>query len=184
MRTQKLIGMDTHADFIIPIVGLKLGDHSYQFEVDGKFFKEFDNTELQEGDLQIDLTLTKRSNLMELMFHVKGSIQSLCDRCGGGLELPLQHQEMRIVKFSQEDFNNTDDVLILGNDEHEINVSHMVYETIALAIPFRRFHDKEINGQLCDKEVLEKLEQYQEQEETKDVDDRWSALKDLLTDKE
>ena len=176
--------MDMHADFIIPIVGLKLGDHLYQFEVDGEFFKEFDNTELQEGCLQVDLILTKRSNLMELMFRVKGSMQSLCDRCGGVLKLPLQHQELRIVKFSQEDFNNTDDVLVIGNDECEINVSHMVYETIALALPIRRFHDNEINGQLCDEEVLEKLEEYQGQEETKEVDDRWSALKDLLTDKE
>ena len=71
MQTEKLIGMDTLADFIIPIVGLKLGDHSYQFEVDGKFFKEFDNTDLQEGCLQIDLVLTKRSNLMELVFSCK-----------------------------------------------------------------------------------------------------------------
>ena len=184
MQTEKLIGMDTLADFIIPIVGLKLGDHSYQFEVDGKFFKEFDNTDLQEGCLQIDLVLTKRSNLMELVFHVNGSIGSLCDRCGGELKLPLQHQEMRIIKFSQEDFNNTDDVLILGNDEHEINVSHMVYETIVLGLPSRRFHDEEMNGQLCDKEVLKKVEEYLEKEEKDDVDDRWSALKKLLTDKE
>ena len=184
MRTQKLIGMDTHADFIIPIVGLKLGDHSYQFEVDGKFFKEFDNTELQEGDLQIDLTLTKRSNLMELTFKVEGTVESLCDRCGGDLKLPLQHQEMRIVKFSQEDFNNTDDVMILGNDDHEINVAHMVYETIALGLPSRRAHHEDLNGQVCDEEVLQRLEEYQEKDEEDDVDTRWSALKDLLTDKE
>lgn len=184
MQTQKRIGMDTLTDFIIPIVGLKLGDHSYQFKVDGTFFKEFENTELDEGKLQIDLTLTKRSNLMELTFKVEGIVESLCDRCGGDLKLPLEHQEMRIVKFSQEDFNNTDDVMILGNDDHEINVAHMVYETIALGLPSRRAHDEELNGQVCDEEVLQRLEEYQEKDEEDDVDTRWSALKDLLTDKE
>ena len=184
MQTQKRIEMDALTDFIIPIVGLKHGDHSYQFEVDGTFFKEFENTELEEGKLQINLTLTKRSNLMELTFKVKGIVESLCDRCGGDLSLPLEHQEMRIIKFSQEDFDNTDDVVILGKDDHEIDVSHMVYETIALGMPSRRYHYEELNGQVCDEDVLQKLEEYQEKDKKDDVDSRWSALKDLLTDKE
>lgn len=184
MQTEKLKGMNVLSDFIIPLIGLKLGDHSYDFKVDGTFFKEFDNTELEDGKLQLDLTLTKRSNLMELKFQVNGIVNSLCDKCGGDLDLPLDYQDMRIIKFSHEDFNNTDDVLILGNDEHEIDISHMVYETIALALPTRRVHDKEINGQVCDEDALLRVEEYLEQNEEEDVDTRWSALKDLLTDKE
>ena len=149
--------MDALTDFIIPIIGLKLGEHSYRFKVDRQFFKEFDNTDLQEGSLQVDLVLKKRSNLMELMFRVKGNVNCLCDRCGGDLELPLDHQEMRIVKFSQEDFDNTADVLIIGSEEHEINVSHIVYETIFLGLPIRKFHDQETNGQICDEGVIKKL---------------------------
>ena len=176
--------MDALTDFIIPIIGLKLGEHSYQFNVDRQFFKEFDNTDLQEGCLQVDLILKKRSNHMELMFRAKGSVNCLCDKCGGDLKLPLDHQEMRIVKFSQEDFDNTDDVLIIGREDHEINVSHIVYETIFLGLPIRKFHNQETNGQICDEEVIERLKEYQEKEETNSVDDRWSALKKLLTDKE
>ena len=112
--------MDALTDFIIPIIGLKLGEHSYQFNVDRQFFKEFDNTDLQDGCLQVHLILKKRSNHMELMFRAKGSVNCLCDRCGGDLKLPLDHQEMRIVKFSQEDFDNTDDVLVIGSEDHEI----------------------------------------------------------------
>ncbi len=184
MQTEKLKGMNVLSDFIIPLMGLKLGDHSYDFKVNGEFFKEFDNTELEDGTLQIDLILTKRSNLMELNFQVNGLINSLCDKCGGDLNLPLDYKDMRIVKFSHEDFSNTDDVLILGNDEHELDVSHMVYETIALALPTRRVHDEVENGQVCDKEALLKIEEYLEQDEEEDVDSRWSALKNLLTDKE
>jgi uncharacterized metal-binding protein YceD (DUF177 family) len=174
--------MDTPTDFIIPIIGLKLGEHKYQFKVDGTFFKEFDHPELQEGALQVGLILTKRSNLMELQFQVNGAIESLCDRCGGDLNLPLSHQETVIVKFTQEEFENTDDVIIIGHEDHEIDVSHMIYELIALALPFKKSHE-DYEGQACDEEVLEKFEQY-ENENKKDVDDRWSALKDLLTDKE
>mgnify|MGYP001484590469 FL=1 len=176
--------MDALTDFIIPIIGLKLGEHSYQFNVDRQFFKEFDNTDIQEGSLQVDLILKKRSNHMELMFRAKGSVNCLCDRCGGDLKLPLDHQEMRIVKFSQEDFDNTDDVLVIGHDDHEINVSHIVYETIFLGLPIRKFHNQETNGQICDEEVIIRLKEYGKQQAKKGVDDRWSALKNLLTDKE
>lgn len=175
--------MDVLAEFIIPIIGLKLGEHKYQFDVDGKFFKEFENTELEEGTLNIDLTLTKRSNLMELVFQVKGTVESLCDRCGDDLNLNLEHSEMRIIKFSHESFDESDDVMVLGSDDHEIDVSHMVYETIALSMPTRRLHD-DVSEDSCNLEVLEKLEEYQEKEKENDVDERWSALKDLLTDKE
>ena len=121
---------------------------------------------------------------MELMFRAKGSVNSLCDRCGDYLKLPLDHQEMRIVKFSQEDFDNTDDVLVIGSQDHEINVSHIVYETIFLGLPIRKFHNQETNGQICDEEVIKKLEEYQKKESNKRVDDRWSALKKILTDKD
>ena len=176
--------MDALRDFIIPIIGLKLGEHSYQFNVDRQFFKEFDKTDIQDGCLQVDLILKKRSNHMELMFRVKGSVNCLCDRCGGDLKLPLSHQEMRIVKFSQEDFDNTDDVLVIGREDHEINVSHIVYETIFLGLPIRKFHDQESNGQICDQEVLKRLKEYQKKEVNKGFDDRWSALKKIITDKD
>ena len=176
--------MDALIDFIIPIIGLKLGEHSYQFNVNRQFFKEFDNTDLQDGCLQVDLILTKRSNHMELIFQAKGTVNCLCDRCGSDLKLPLEHQEMRIVKFSQADFDNTDDVLVIGRDDHEINVSHIVYETIFLGLPIRKFHDQEINGQICDQEVLIRLKEYQKKEVNNGVDDRWSALKKLITDKD
>ena len=176
--------MDTFTDFVIPIIGLKLGEHFYQFNVDRQFFKEFGNTDLQEGSLQVDLILKKRSNHIELMFRAKGCVNCLCDRCGDDLELPLDHKEMRIVKFSQEDFDNTYDVIVIGREEHEINVSHIVYETIFLGLPIRKFHDQEINGQICNEEVLKRLKEYQKKEANKGVDDRWSALKKLLTEKD
>ena len=113
----------------------------------------------------------------------KGTVNCLCDRCGSDLKLPLEHQEMRIVKFSQADFDNTDDVLVIGRDDHEINVSHIVYETIFLGLPIRKFHDQETNGQICDQEVLIRLKEYQK-EVNNGVDDRWSALKKLITDKD
>lgn len=176
--------MDVLTDFVIPIVGLKLGEHNYQFKVDREFFKEFDYTDIQEGCLLVDLILKKRSNHMELIFHANGSVNCLCDRCGSDLKLPIDHQEIRIVKFSHEDYDNMDDILVIGREEHEINVSHIVYETVFLGLPIRKFHDHETNGQMCDKDVIERLNEYKKNRANTGVDDRWSVLKKLLTDKD
>ena len=62
--------MNVLSNFIIPIIGLKLGNHTYEFEVDGTFFKEFEHSELKQGFLNINLLLIKRSNLFELIFEV------------------------------------------------------------------------------------------------------------------
>lgn len=175
--------MSAFSDFIIPVVGLKLGEHSYQFEVDRQFFKEFNNAELEQGRVHVDLTLIKRSNLIELVFLLKGKLKSFCDRCGGELYLPIDCKEMRIVKFSEQDYDIADDVLILRPNEHQLNVSHIVYEALVLGMPISKSHNKELNGQICDSEVLDKLKEYQEKDVTNDIDDRWLALKKLLTDK-
>ena len=60
--------MDELTDFVIPIVGLKFGEHSYKFKVNRQFFKKFDNTDIQEGSLQVDLILKKRSNHILIIF--------------------------------------------------------------------------------------------------------------------
>ena len=59
----------------------------------------------------------------------------------------------------------------------------MIYEIIVLALPYRRLHTQE-DGQSCNQDVINKLEEYKEREDKNVVDDRWSALKDLLTEKE
>ena len=167
--------------FVLPINGLKVGEHNYQWKVGADFFKEFDNYELQKGDVDISLVLLKKINSIELSFIAKGVILGLCDRCAGDLNLVIDHKELRVVKFSKSSQIN-DDFLVLDNGEHEIDVSHMIYETIILGFPTRRVHGENLNNQKCDTDVLEILRLFDEKKNIKN-DSRWSPLKQLLTDK-
>ena len=74
--------------------------------------------------------------------------------------------------------------IVPGCEDHQINVSHIVYETIYLGLPIRKFHNQETKVQICYEEVIKKLEEYQKKESNKRVDDRWLALKKILTDKD
>jgi uncharacterized metal-binding protein YceD (DUF177 family) len=170
--------------FVIPIAGLKIGEHEFKWKVGGEFFKEFDYYEVNNGDINVILTLVKKLNLMELYFHAKGYISCPCDRCAGDLSLLFNHNDMRVVKFSSRNQIDTEDFMVLGNDEHEIDVSHMVYETIVLGLPSRRAHGENLNSQKCDSDILSRLESFDERKQNTIVDSRWSALNKLLTDKD
>ena len=170
--------------FIIPIIGLKIGEHEFKWKVDGEFFKEFDCSELNNGDIDVILTLVKKLNLIELYFQTNGHVSCPCDRCAGDLILSFNHNEMRVVKFSLRNQTDTEDFIVLGNDEQEIDVSHMVYETIVLGLPARRAHGENLNTQKCDSDILSRLELFEERKKNTIVDSRWSALNKLLTDKD
>lgn len=170
--------------FVIPITGLKIGEHEFKWKVGGEFFKEFDYNELNSGDINVNLTLVKKLNLMELYFHAKGHVSCPCDRCAGDVSLLFNHNEMRVVKFSSRNQIDTEDFMVLGNDEQEIDVSHMVYEIIVLGLPSRRAHGENLNNQKCDSDILSRLELFDEPKKNTIVDSRWSALKELLTDKD
>jgi uncharacterized metal-binding protein YceD (DUF177 family) len=183
LLSQKLTVVEMLKKFVLPINGLKIGEHKFQWKVGGEFFKEFDNDELQNGDVHVSLVLRKKSNLMELSFIANGFVISLCDRCAGDLNLYLDHKELRVVKFSATEQIDTDDFIVLGKDDYEIDVSHMVYETIVLGFPTRRVHSKNSNNQKCDADVLNRLELFDVKHNNNNDDSRWSALNQLLTDK-
>ncbi|HKJ79252.1 MAG TPA: DUF177 domain-containing protein, partial [Prolixibacteraceae bacterium] len=69
-------------------------------------------------------------------------------------------------------------------EEHQLNLAQLIYEYISLAIPLKRVHPEDKNGDSqCDTEMLDKINNYVQPEVDKDeeenVDPRWAALKKL-----
>lgn len=158
----------------IQYASLKLGTHLYEFEVDKKFFEEFDCFEYLTATFSVKVELVKQSMMMLLNFEFNGSISVPCDRCLDEVEMPVEGEEKLIVKFGNEIYNETDDILILPEHEHEINVANNIYEFIQLNIPQKRVHQE---GE-CNPEVISKLEIVIDDNE-KEIDPRWSGLNKL-----
>lgn len=166
------------SDYKIQFEGLKQGTHLFEFEVDNKFFEAFDCFEFDESFFKIALNIEKRSTMMILNFNIEGKIIVPCDRCLDDVELPIKAKEQLIVKFGNESYSDTDDILILSESEHEINVASSIYEFIMLNTPQKRIHGK---GK-CNKAVIEELEKIEYKEE-QDVDPRWETLKNIKIEK-
>tara|TARA_R110001592_G_scaffold194698_2_gene442289 strand:- start:4513 stop:5019 length:507 start_codon:yes stop_codon:yes gene_type:complete len=158
-------------DYTIQFVSLKLGTHYFEFNVDNKFFEEFDYFEFVAAKFKVELAFEKKSTMMLLNFNFSGEITVPCDRCLEDLNIDIEGEEKLIVKFGNEPYNGTDDILILPEHEHEINVAQYIYEFIEINIPQKRAHDEDD----CNVEALNKLNEYKTKNND-NIDPRWSGL--------
>lgn len=174
-------------EYTIPFVGLKEGEHRFDFKIDNKFFQYFEYDEFNAADVLIDLKLIKKTTLLELFFSAKGFVNVNCDITNEPYNEPINDEFKLVVKFGHEYNDDNEDILILPHAEYEINVAQYIYELIALAIPAKRIHPGVEDGTLKS-DILSKLEELSPKEEKKtkstgEIDPRWDNLKKLLTDK-
>ena len=174
--------MEKKNEFLIPVSGLALGNHAYQFEINDDFFAEREYSEIQQGKVSVSLDVDRQETMLTLNFGIKGKVRVVCDRCADEFDQPIEDERVFFVKLGTENAEESDDVAVVPADLGEFDVSDLVYEYIILAVPMHRVHPE---GQ-CNPEVIAMLTQQNEVEETDDenIDPRWAALKDIdLNDK-
>jgi len=183
--------MSKTKEFLIPFIGLKLGKHHFEYQINNKFFENFDYDEFQNSDIKVSLVFDKKSNMLELEFKHKGTVNVPCDLTGEDFDLPIKGKMKLIVRFGDEFNNDNEELLILPHGEHEIDVAQYIYEMIALSVPLKRVHPGVKDGSL-QTDALKKLneltvksvkEKKEENKQEEDIDPRWEKLKKLLTDK-
>jgi uncharacterized metal-binding protein YceD (DUF177 family) len=177
--------MMMHKEFDIPFLGLKLGQHSFEYQINNKFFESFDYHEFNEASITVAVVLNKMSTVMELEMNAHGTVNLACDLTNEPFDQDITAALALVVKFGDEFNDEDDEILVIPHGEHQINIAQYLYEMLVLAVPPKRIHPGVINGTL-ESEALKKLEELQPKETKKDkdtTDPRWDALKDLLTDK-
>ena len=175
-------------EYLIPFVGLKLGKHQFEYQINKTFFDHFEYDDFETATIQVDVVLEKKSLMLELHFKHKGTVYVPCDVTGEMFDLPIEGAVKLIVQFGEEYNDENEEILILPHGEHQLDVSQYIYEMIALSVPLKRVHPGIEEGTLKS-ETLDKLnelrvtEVVEEVEEEKEIDPRWDKLKQLLTDK-
>jgi uncharacterized metal-binding protein YceD (DUF177 family) len=175
-------------EYLIPFVGLKLGKHHFEYQIDNAFFDIFDYDEFQNSDIKVNVVLEKKSNMLEISFKHEGIVNVPCDVTGEDFDLPIKSKMKLIVRFGEEFNNDNEELLILPFGEFEVDIAQYIYEMIVLSVPLRRVHPGVKDGTL-ESEALIKLnelavkETKKENKQEENIDPRWDKLKQLLTDK-
>ena len=174
-------------EFLIPFIGLKLGKHQFEYQVNNTFFADFGFDEFEDASVKVAVVLEKKSTFMELTFKHKGSVNVPCDMTSEFFDLQIKGKINLVVQFGEQFNNDNEELLILPHGEHQIDLKQYIYEMIVLSVPLKKVHPGIKDGTLKTP-ALDKLkelsvkDQNQGKQEEKN-DPRWDKLKKLLTDK-
>jgi len=94
---------------------------------------------------------------------------------------PCSAQERLIIKFNDEEIEElTDEIIVLGKNEFELDLSDYLYECINLTVPAYIRCEELGDGLQCDEEMVKTIQNLAptEPEEAK-TDPRWEALKGI-----
>ena len=180
--------MKTMKAYTIQFVGLKLGKHDFDYQIDKTFFLDFEYDEFNDLDLKVNLLFEKKTTLLELLFVVEGWVNVNCDVTNEPYNQNIKDSFKLVVKFGDDYNNDNEDILVVPHGEYEINVAQYIYELIVLAVPIKKIHPGIEDGTL-QSEILAKLDELspkmdkKKENKTEDTDPRWDTLKKLLTDK-
>ncbi|MET0244596.1 MAG: DUF177 domain-containing protein [Flavitalea sp.] len=173
--------MSNRRNYDIAFVGLKPGIHEFEYEINDKFFADYQEQEFRKCVANVKLKLDKKNGLMLLKFEIGGKLEVTCDRCGNDLPLDLWDEFNIVVKMVEDpevmnDQEEDPDVYYISHSESHLHIADLIYEFINLAIPMQRMClPKELGGPDCNKEVLSMLKKL-DAENNKPENPLWKGL--------
>jgi len=168
-------------NYNIRISGVKDGNHEYFFNIDSLFFESFVDPDVTNSQIKVYSTLLKDGNKLKLSLKIEGEIYNLvCDLCASSMIVSIQNSISVLLQENEGEMDDTDEILYIQPNQHEIDISQLIYEGIILSIPSKREH-RGTEEDNCDKKMMALLDKYAEKNEKNDP--RWdelNKLKDLI----
>ena len=166
--------------FKIDLKGLTEDITPLDYHLDDQFFAALDDADIQGGSLHVSGSIRKAVGFFELLLHISGTVRIPCDRCLDLMDQPIETELRQVVKMGSE-YSDQDDVIVVDQTEGVFDTAWLVYESIALAVPIQHVHQP---GD-CNVAMSEKLRELSaarssDADVKKEIDPRWSKLKDLL----
>jgi len=147
----------------VRISGLSEGEHDFSFHLGEQFFTSFEGSEINRGELKARVIMDNRAGALTFRFHLEGEVEVMCDRCLDPFMTEIRSVQQLIVKRGDVPGELDDDVLVIGKDDHEIDIRQYLYEFVVLAIPCKRIHPPDKNGKsTCNPEMIKILEAHRE----------------------
>lgn len=163
----------------INLLGLKADTETFELHLDDDFFAAVEGRDVQHGDVNATVRVTKVGNDFRLEMGVQGRVVVPCDLCLDDMEQPVEATSNLTVKLGSE-YAEEDDTVTVDEREGIIDTSWFLYELIVLAIPIRHVHEP---GK-CNPAMMKVLERHSAARSSggeQPDDPRWSELAKLKT---
>lgn len=162
----------------IDLKNLTPGVHEYDYLLENKFFVDIDGTEVQKGKVNVHVSVKKSSLMYELNFKISGTVLVPCDRCLDDMEIPIDTKNRLFVKFGKEYSEESDEIVVVPEEDGDINVAWFMYEFIALAVPMKHVHAPG----MCNKGMTSKLRKHMAKDPDEEGDEEDLGDDDMTND--
>ena len=153
-------------NMIIPLNGWAAGKRQYSFHAGLEFFQTFDNTEILDASVDVEVFVVKDNrNKVEADLYLKGTVTVPCDRCLDPVRIPVEA--------------HPSETLTPGGGEVDWDLSQAVYDYVCLSLPLQRVHPE---GQ-CNPDTVRFLGQEGRKDEEAAPSSPFAALKGLFDSK-
>ncbi len=142
------------------------------YKLDNIFFINIGSEDVQKGKVNVNLTIKKTLMMYEFNFQIEGVISIPCDRCLDEMDFPIATNNKLIVKLGKEYSEESDEIVIIPEDEGEINLAWFIYEFIVLTIPIKHVHAP---GK-CNKTMTSKLKKHAPKGSGSEEDDDFDSV--------
>lgn len=168
-------------DYILNFNDLPDGKHNFEYKLNNDFFEQFDEIEINQGEIEVKIVAEKRLSTVDLTFDINGKVILPCNRCLDEMTLPIEAQEKILVKFG--DFAEDNAEIIVIKENEDFDISWLLYELIATSVPMQYSHGE---GE-CNKDMMRQINRYIVAEKDSNLteininrnDSRWDVLKNI-----
>ena len=140
---------------IINLRSLGQGTFPYEFDLDALFFKSFENEDIINAAINVDVEVEKSHNRIGVSCDIYGEIVVECDRCMDDLIIPIDFSRDFTVKFTElrgEDEENDEGIILMDSSEANLDLNQVIYDYICLNLPLIKVH----NEGDCNPEMIKK----------------------------
>lgn len=175
--------MEQSTKYTLKLKSLPEGKEDFDFQLDEKYFAQLESNVINSGCVRMQGTIERVGTVFTINMRFEGNIETVCDRCLAPLTVPVDTEARLIVKFGETYIEESDEIVIVPEQEGTIDLGWHIYEFILLSLPMQRMHE---TGE-CDPEMMAVINRYEANEATTDTqqtDPRWEALKQLKNKKD
>lgn len=144
----------------LPLSNLERKAEKREIRLDADFFSSFGNSDILDAHADVVLEAKKIAGIVSVVVSFEGEITVPCDRCLEDLAVPVKGENTLLLIFDKEDDSEEEeyteeDLMYVGHDAGEVDLTTYVYESLCLALPMQSIHGDDENGNsLCNPEMM------------------------------
>ncbi|GAB3269126.1 DUF177 domain-containing protein [Larkinella harenae] len=172
--------------YTVSIGSLDHKSYEFDFESGDAFFEAMEQELIQHGSFKTHLVLTKSASMIQLNFHIQGTVELICDRSLEPFGEPIDIREQLFLKYADRVEELTDEIELILWDTQQINIARYLFDFIVLALPMKKLHprfrqeeseeDEEQEGKVVYRSGASDTEP---DDQEPPIDPRWDLLRKL-----